>query len=257
MRLSFSEYLKEMADTSRASARERSLHEHFQKHGLTNKDAKPAGFSSERDVVIDHPRTGEKVGGVERKRVGGEVKDSVAGAKFGSVAIRHTKERGWHIPDKTREAKPELSAHIDKATVTDHKGVTRPLLQHLNHHWGPSKVGKKLPGVTSDTTDMSPAHAYMRDHDVDFVHIGDRGTFRAGHSHKSDRHGTGLPELKGTGRFQVSTERKRTEKQERDGTGMQINFRVHPKSVPNSHIDASTDEGAKSLKSNLMKKKKK
>lgn len=251
---SFLEYLKE-SDTSKASSRERSLHSHLQKHGLVDPGAKPAGFGGGQDVVITHPKTGKKVAGAERKYVGGEVKDSVRGAKFGSVAIRYHSDKGWHIPDTTRKAKPRLSASIDKATVTHTDGKTRPLLQHLNHVWGPSKVGKRLPGVTSDTTDMHPAHSYMQDHDVHFVHIGDRGTFRAGHSSEKDHHNTGLPSLSGSGRFTVSTERKRTPEQEKAGTGMQINFRVHPKSVPNSHTDISTDEGAKKFRSNMMTKK--
>lgn len=251
---SFLEYLIE-SDTSRASSRERDLHHHLQKHGLVDAGAKPAGFSGGQDVVLTHPKTGKKVAGTQRKYVGGEVKDSVKGAKFGSVAIRYHKDKGWHIPDSTREAKPKLSAAIDKATVTHTDGKKRSLLHHLNHVWGPSKVGKKLPGVTSDTTDMSPAHSYMQDHDVHFVHIGDRGTFKAGHSSEKDHHNTGLPTLTGTGRFTVSTERKRTPEQEKAGTGMQVNFRVHPKSVPHSNVDISTDNGAKTLKKNLMSKK--
>ena len=247
----------EMADTSRASQRERDLHKHLQKHGLTSPDRKSAGFSSERDVVIDHPRTKAEIGGKVRESIGGEVKDSVAGGKFGSVALRYDKDKGWYIPDSTKKSKPKLCEHIENSTVTGHDDVKRKLMDHLNWHYGASEVGKHLRSVRSDKMGMEIPNAYMQDHDVHFIHIGDRGTFRAGHSAKEDVHGTGLPPLEGHGQVVVTTERKRTEKQQADGTGMQASFRVSPKSVPQSDIDISTPEGAKKVHANLMRKKKK
>jgi hypothetical protein len=256
----FLEYFRSMNEMSDTSARfqdEKDLSNHLKKHGLMARDTKPAGSTGGNDFHIEQPTTGKKVRGKEIKsiRAEGELKHSVATGKFGSVALRYHPEKGWHIPEKTKKDKPEFTKQVQAAKVTS-GGVTRSLLDHLNHHWGPSREGVNHPGVTSDPTDMSPAHAYMHDHNVHVVHIGDRGTFRAGRSKTKDHHNTGLPKLTGTGRFSVSSERKRTPEQQRAGTGMQINFRPLPKSVEKSHTDISTDEGAKKLKSNMSKKKK-
>jgi len=255
----FLEYIRSMneSDTSGAFDLERKFAQHLKDHGVMNKDTKEAGPTGGNDFHIEHPTTGKKVRGkvIKSIRAEGELKKSVATGKFGSVALRYNPEKGWHIPGKTQTDKPEFTKQVHAAKVTS-GGVTRSLLDHLNHHWGPSKEGVNHPGVTSDTTDMSPAHAYMQDHNVHVVHIGDRGTFRAGHSKTKDHHNTGLSELTGTGRFSVSSERKRTPEQQKAGTGMQINFRPHPNSVEKSHTDISTDEGVEKLKSNMSKKKK-
>ncbi len=256
----FLEYIRIVneSDTSDAFKRERDLSDHLKKHGAMDKDTAAAGSTGGNDFHIQHPTTGKKVAGKEIKsiRAEGEMKKSVGTGKFGSVAIRYHREKGWHIPESTQKTKPEFTKQVHAATVTGADGVKRRLLHHLNHHWGPSKEGVNHPGVTSHTTDMSPAHAYMHDHNVHVVHIGDRGTFRAGHSKDRDHHNTGLPTLSGTGRFTVSSERKRTPEQQRDGTGMQINFKPHAKSVEKSHTDISTDDGIKKVLSNMRKKKK-
>jgi hypothetical protein len=255
--LGYFQFINE-SDTSDAFKREKDLSDHLKKHGAMNKDTEAAGSTGGNDFHIEHPTTRKKVAGKEIKsiRVEGEMKKSVSTGKFGSVALRYHPQKGWHIPEKTQKDKPEFTKQVHDATVTGPDKKKRKLLNHLNHHWGPSKEGVNHPGVTSDTTDMSPAHAYMHDHNVHVVHIGDRGTFRAGHSKDKDHHNTGLPILSGTGRFSVSSERKRTSEQQKAGTGMQINFRPHPNSVKKSHTDISTDEGIKKVMSNMSKRKK-
>jgi hypothetical protein len=248
----FLSYITEV-DTSHTFERETTLNNHLKSHGLVDKEETTAGSTGGQDFKITHPKTKKKVAGQEVPKIGGEVKDNIKGAKLGSVAIRYHKDKGWHIPESTKKAKPELSAAIENHEIVGSDGVKRKFFEHLNHHWGASEEGKHLPSVTTGPTDMAPAHAYMRDHGVDIVHIGDRGTFRAGHSHKDDRHNSGLPVLSGQGKFTVSTERKRTPEQQRNGTGMQVNFRAIPKTVPHSDVDISTDEGAKKLKRNMSK----
>lgn len=257
---SFLEFFRSMneSDTSARFQDEIDLSNHLKKHGLMRRDTKPAGPTGGNDFHIEHPTTGKKVRGkvIPSVRAEGELKKSVSAGKFGSVAVGYHPEKGWYIPEKTQKNKPEFTKQVHAATVTSGDGpnrVTRSLLDHLNHHWGPPRKDVHLPGVTSDTTDMSPAHAYMRDHNVHVIHIGDRGTFRAGHSETKDPHNTGLPTLSGTGRFSVSNERA-----PRPGglPNKQINFKPLPKSVENSHTDISTDKGAKQLKSNMRKKKK-
>lgn len=252
---SFLEFLKEMSDTSRALKSETNLNKHLQKHGLTKIGRKSAGFSNKgKDVEILHPRT--------KQTIATEVKDNAKGAKLVSFALRYIKKEGektgrWDIPEHKRKEKPRAAAEFDKATVTHADGTKSSLLDHINKTYGVPTVGKHLPSIRSDHTDMSPAHANYEDKGIDVLHIQDRGTFRTGSSHKRDRHETGLPQLSGRGQWVVATERKRTEHNQREGTGMQVNFRPEAKSVEKSHIDISTDDGARALKRNLLKRRKK
>ena len=237
------------SDTSHAFSLEEKLAKHLKRHGAMDKSVKAAGSSGGHDFHILHPNNQEKVGGVFRKTIHGESKKSINGAKLGSVAVRYHPKKGWHISDDTKNKKPNLSSEIEKSTVN---GV--PLFKHLNKHWGKPGPGKVLSGFNTDHTDMKPAHAYMKDHDVHIVHIHDRGTYRAGKSHRSDTHSTGLPVLKGTGHFQVSTERSGGGQNEQ-GTGMQINFRAHPKSVEHSTHNISTKKGLHEVLDNMGKKR--
>jgi hypothetical protein len=240
---------------------ERQINDHLKRHGLVNPERNPAGSSAvDKDIVLDHPATNKEIHGKNVDKIDpshnivGEIKERVSKAKFGSAFVRYNHaSQKWELPAETRAKKPRFAKEIDKATVTDDKGVTRSLMDHINHHWGKPEVGKKLTSVVSNTTDASPAHAYLHDSGAHFIHINDRGTFRAGQSEHNDHFGTELPVLKGTGRFTVSSERARTEKQEREGTRMQINFRMHPKSVEKSSVDIGTDEGAQTLKKSLEK----
>jgi hypothetical protein len=244
----FITFIKE-SDTSHAFSLEEKLTKHLKKHGAMDKTAKAAGSTGGHDFHILHPKSKEKVGGTIRKTIHGETKKSISGAKLGSVAIRYHSEKGWHISESTKKEKPNLSNEIEKSTVN---GI--PLFKHLNKHWGKPKAGKVLSGFKADDTDMKPAHAYMKDHDVHVIHIHDRGTYRAGKSHKNDVHSTGLPVLKGTGHFQVSTERSGGGQNEQ-GTGMQVNFRAHPKSVEPSTHNISTKEGLYKVLENMRGKK--
>lgn len=244
----FLSFLKE-SDTSHAFSLEEKLAKHLKKYGAMDKSVKSAGSSGGHDFHILHPTSKEKVGGMFKKTIHGETKKSINGAKLGSVAIRYHPKKGWHISEDTKNKKPHLSAEIEKSTVD---GV--PLFKHMNKKWGKPAKGKILEGFKTDHTDMKPAHAYMKDHDVHLIHIHDRGTFRSGKSHKTDVHSTGLPLLKGTGHFQISTERSGGGQNE-NGTGMQINFRAHPKSVEHSTHNISTKTGLFQILNNMKKKK--
>lgn len=254
MIITFKQFIDEMADTSRALSTETKLNQHLQNYGLTAAGRQSAGFSNKgKDVEIQHPK--------RKQTIATEVKDNAKGAKLVSFALRYIKKEGektgrWDIPENKRKEKPKAAAEFDKATVTHADGSQSSLSDHINKTYGEPKVGKHLSSIRSDLTDMSPAHANYQDKGIDVLHIQDKGTFRTGHSHKKDRHGTGLPSLNGNGQWVVATERKRTERNQREGTGMQVNFRPVAKSIEKSNIDISTDEGAKALRQNLSKKKK-
>jgi len=245
---SFLNFITE-SDTSHAFSLEKKLVDHLKQHGAMDKNSAAAGSTGGHDFHLMHSSGADKVGGVFRKTIHGETKKSISGAKLGSVAIRYHHEHGWHVSEKTKKEKPNLASEVEKSTVN---GV--PLFKHLNKHWGKPGPGKILPGFKADHTDMKPAHAYMKDHDVHVIHIHDRGTYRAGKSHLKDVHSTGLPALKGTGHFQVSTERSGGGQNE-NGTGMQVNFRAHPKSVEKSTHDIMNKEHLNSVLGNMRNKK--
>lgn len=242
--LSLFEYLKEMADTSRALSTETKLGEHLGNHGLIAPGSKTAGFSSKgKDVEIQHPGT--------KKNIAIEVKDNAKGAKLVSFALKwHKDKKRWDIPDDKRKSKPLAAAELDKAIITLKDGTKVRLLDHINKTYGKPKVGKHLGSIRSDNTDMTPATAHNKDKGISILHIQDKGTFRID---DEDIHGTGLPLPNGMGQWVVSTERSRTEQNQRLGTGMQINFRPVAKSIEKSPIDISTDEGAEALKNNMLR----
>ena len=238
------------SDTSHATKAESDLVDHLKKHGAMHQDSKAAGNTGGNDFHIVHPKSKKQVEGTEVHKLEGETKINTKGAKLGSVALRYHEDKGgWHIPDETKKKKPHFAHAVENSTVNGKK-----LLDHLNDHWGAPKEGKHLPGVTTDETDAHPAHAYMRDKNVHVLHIGDKGTYRAGDSERKDVHNTSLPSFQGKGKLHVSTERKGGG-QNKNGTGMQINFRVKPNSVEKSHTDISTDHGIKKVLSSMSKSK--
>lgn len=241
--LSLFEYLKEMADTSRALSTETKFGEHMKKHGLIDPENKTAGFSSKGiDVPLRHPAT--------KAPIGVEVKDSAKGAKLVSFALKwHEDKKRWDIPDDKRKSKPLAAAELDKATITLKNGTKVRLLDHINKTYKRPRVGKHLGSIRSDLTDMTPVTAHNKDKGISILHIQDKGTFRIG----EDIHGTGLPPPNGMGQWIVASERSRTEKNQKDGTGMQINFRPVAKSIEKSPIDMSTDEGAIIVKQNMLR----
>jgi hypothetical protein len=207
---------------------ENKLADKLKTRGLMDRDVKTAGSTGGVDFHIIHKKRGIKYGGKESNQIGGESKISLR-AKMGAIALSHTPDKGWHVSQKSKIAKPNLAKAIESATVNK-----KPLLQHLNEHWGNPAGGKHLPNVTTDTSDLHPIHAYMKDHHADVLHIHTHGTFRGGMSEKRDRTGANLPLPKGTGRFTIGRER----------AGGTVNgaFRVHHAGFEKSHVDLMNDE---------------
>ena len=157
---------------------------------------------------------------------------------MGAISLMHTPEKGWHVSPKSEAKKPHFAAAIKNAKVNG-----KPLLQHLNDHWGDPSGGKHLPNVTTDSTDLHPMHAYLKDHDVDVIHVKSHGTFRGGNSEHKDRTGIGLPTPEGTGRFTLGRER----------AGGTVNgaFRPHKANFKKSHISLDNDDHIEMIKKKL------
>lgn len=171
------------------------------KHGLMS--GKGAGATSGNDFHLINKKTGEvHHGKVAEHAYQGESKKDLSAA-YGQASLSHHPKKGWHFADKTKERFPHYTSAIEKATVTVGKKKV-PLLKHVNSQFGtPHPEKKSSHNIYSDTTDLHPAHAYMKDHHVDVLHIGSHGTYRAGLSHHKDRTPLGLPKTEGEGRYRV------------------------------------------------------
>lgn len=142
-------------------------------------------------------------------RLHGETK-SHSGAKFGEMTISHTPERGWHINDKIRSRRPEFASYVESQTVN---GV--PIFEHLNAVIGtpPKRWIEPPPRIVADETDVRPAQAYLREHNVHILHIESHGTYAVGLSEESDATGLNLPSFVGRGNMVFRVPGKRGDRQ--------------------------------------------
>lgn len=188
-------------------------------HGVMKPGSSGAGFTAGNDFHIYNRRTqtvhdgkvSEDFEGESSPPTSdpqGEAKESLK-ADFGQLTLSHDPNKGgWHISDKARGNRGEYASQIENATITVN-GKQKRLLDHINETIPPPTKGKVTKAnLYSDDTDLSPMHAYLRDHHVDVLHIGSHGTFRAGLSEKKDRTGTDLPVATGTGKFRVRGKHK-------------------------------------------------
>lgn len=189
---------------NRGFEQEGALAARLNEHGLM--EGGGAGFTGGNDFHLLDKRSikPKKIRGTEghsTEGIQGEHKSNIKNTAFGQITLsRHPETGRWHIDDKARAKRPEYAEHVEKATITV-DGKKKSLLDHLNAT-EPEGTSNKS-GFESDHTTTAPAHAYMRDHHVDVLHIDTHGTYRAGMSAEGDRHKLGLPALAGMGRFRV------------------------------------------------------
>ena len=233
---------------NRGLANEATLINHLRdKHNLMKAGSTGAGSTGGNDFhLLDKRGNKEKlIHGTEG--IQGEHKSDIKSTAFGQIELhRHPKTGKWHIPDTSRVKRPEFASHVDNAEITV-DGKKKKLLDHLNdtqHSGYKIPAGRtKAEDIHSDKTTTSPAHAYMRDHHVDVVHLDSHGTYRAGNSETHDRHKLGLPSLEGEGRFRV---RQKRDNENRRTVQFTINKLNHK-----SNVHIGTDEGANHIKTIL------
>lgn len=173
--------------------------EHLKKHGLMDKDAKGAGSSAGTDFhVINKAKDTKHSGTVTTSaKLNGETKQDHTAA-MGQLTIHHSKEKGWHISDEARQKRPEYAKHVEEH-----------ILPHMNKHVpDPSKQRKTESGraesIRIPHPNMEPGHAYLKDHHVDLLHVGGKGTYAVG----KDKTGHGLPNVSGKGLWTVRDKSK-------------------------------------------------
>jgi hypothetical protein len=227
---------------------ESGLVNHLNGHGLMSGGGAGSTAGNDFHLIDKRGKTAKKISGSEgvttkESAVTGEHKSNLTAA-FGQLTLtRHPKTGRWHISDKARQNRPEYAAAVENAHITVN-GKKRKLLDHINNVQGKDYVkpaGRATAeDISSDDHDLSPAHAYMKDHHVDVVHLDSHGTYRAGLSQDKDRHKLGLPALEGTGRFRVR------QKDRVNDNARTVQFMI--RKLDKSHTHIGTDEGAKKMK---------
>lgn len=202
----YSKLHKPTVQNNKGFSFESSFSEHLKKHNLMPKDASTAGASGGTDFVIrnkikniDHKG---RVTSIEQPHIRGELKADHTAA-WGQVTIHHTKEKGWHIPESSRSKRPNYSDHVEKAGILDY------LNKH--HRSGLDSMEKTASGRTKNiihkTNSLEPAVGYLKDHNVDVLHVGGgKGTYSVG----DDKTGLGLSKIRGTGKFTVRQKHARS-----------------------------------------------
>lgn len=230
---------KPQVDDNKGVTYERNLIKKLKSKGLMDKKSAGAGNTAGNDFHLMDAR-GKKHKGREVDNHTGETKENLKAA-FGQVTIHHTKEKGWHVPEDSKKNRPKFSSSLEKAKVTDDKGVTRSFLDHLNKHVGAPNEKNHSKNVYSDHTDLQPMHNYLHDHDVGVLHIGSHGTYRAGKYQKKDGTGVNFPEAKGKGKFRARFRKNRP--------GMFIEFRPHE--LEKSHLDLMNNDHIEHIRKKL------
>lgn len=213
----------------------------MRKHGLVPENFTAAGSTAGADVLVvnkkkntTHP--GKVMG--ENSVFQGEVKQDVTAA-MGQLTIRHSKEKGWHIPDDARSKRPKYAAEIEKAGILEHMNREVP---------EPSKSETTASGraknIVIEHPDLNPADAYLQDHHAHFVQVGSGfGTYKVG---KKDETGHGLPGLQGKGKWTIR------EKQVGNKSARTVMFQPNgKKGLKKSHVNLDDDRDLTEFKKTL------
>jgi len=213
----------------------------FKQHGLVPAGHKPAGSTAGTDVPILNKKKKEvHQGSIVGTVHSGEVKLGTSAA-FGQLTIHHDPEKGgWHIPDKARQNRPQYASEIEKAGI----------IEHLNKTHNPSKKGQvtttasgKAKNVVMGHPNLHPAEAYLKDHGVHVLQVGEgHGTYRVGNK---DVTGHGLPRMSGSGTWTV---RQKTS----NPSHRTIMFQpAGKKGLTPSHVNLDSDEHMHQFKKTL------
>jgi len=237
IRVPFSKIRKPADQKNKGFDYEKSLVDRLNQHRLMS--GVGAGFSGANDFHLINKKQNTVHEGSAVESTQGESKKDLSAA-FGQASLKYHPEKGWHFDEKTKKRFPEYTNSIENSSITV-DGKPKRLLDHINDTYGqPDPEKKSSTNLYSDSTDLSPMHAYLKDHNVDILHVGSHGTFRAGHSADQDKTGIELPKAEGTGRFRVRQKHRNS---------LTIQFNV--KKLNKSPVHMETDEGIQHLKQKL------
>lgn len=221
------------APENKGTSYEAQTFDRMKKAGITPPNATPAGSTHGTDVPIVNKRKNDVHKGRikdSKDLLSGEVKEGTTAA-MGQLTIQHTPEKGWHIPDKARQNRPQYAKAIEKAGILD----------HMNKHSDPDKhkiettASGRAKSIVIKHPNLEPAKSYLKDHHVDVLHVGSGyGTYRVG---EKDVTGHGLPPINGKGKFtirekQLGNKRARTVMFQPDGS----------KGLEKSHVNLDKDD---------------
>jgi len=222
---------------------ENNFVERLKKHGVMPKDIQAAGATGGTDFVVHNKKNKTMHNGTITSSSGeplhmGETKLGHTAA-FGQITIHHTPERGWHISDKARAKRPRYAESVESSGILDHMNANHP---------DPSKVKRTKSGRAAsmilDHPDVKPAEAYLTDHHVDILQVGQgKGTYSIG----KDKTGHGLPNISGKGEWTIREKAKSAQ-----GNTRTVQFKPKGKNGLNpSHVNLDDDEHLKSFAKTL------
>tara|TARA_R110000868_G_scaffold25423_11_gene99271 strand:- start:18323 stop:19255 length:933 start_codon:yes stop_codon:yes gene_type:complete len=89
--------------------------------------------------------------------------------------VLHCKSDGWQISDKFKARSPIFASSVERATIDG-----EPLLEYVKANVSKPYKNEIKRGVSiwSDDMDFSPILGYLKDKNVDLLHIGKKGTYR-------------------------------------------------------------------------------
>lgn len=230
------------AQTNKGFDYENSFIDRMKQHKIMPQEAAGAGFTGGTDFVIHNPKKNTQHKGRAKSSESifhGETKRDTTAA-MGQLTIKHTPERGWHIPDEAREKRPQYAKAIEDAGIID----------HMNKHYDPktSKIETTASGRAKSIflkhPNLDPAEAYLHDHHVHVLQVGSGyGTYRVG---RKDATGHGFPRVTGKGKWTIR------EKQAGNKSARTVMFQPDGVNGLNkSHINLDDDEHIQKFKKTL------
>ena len=170
----------------------------LKKDNLMPQDAQGAGSTDGTDFVLLNRKTNEKNKGrvIDGEQLlNGETKNGVRGA-MGQLTLVWDEKLKWHFTDEAQTRRPLYAKAIADAGIITHLNRVCP-----NPFEAEETASGRAKNITINTDNMNPAIAYLNDHHVDVLQIGDGfGTYRVG---ERDKTGCGLPALSGKGRWTI------------------------------------------------------
>lgn len=187
-----SKLMKPVQSSNEGLKYEQKIVQYLKSHGLMEGDG--AGCTAGNDIHFIN-----KAKGIVHQ---GEVKLDHT-ASFGQISLHYSDDSGWHIPEKAAEKYPLYANAVYHATVSVN-GEKIKLTDQLNEFFAKPNTDIRMSGsVYSDKLPLAPANQYLYDHHVEVLHIGNKGTFRAGRAEEEDPIGVGLEVPVGEGQFRV------------------------------------------------------
>lgn len=154
-------------------------------------------------------------------------------SRFTQLSIAHDKDKGWHVPEKSKADKPAYAKHIEDSGI----------LKKLNEEWGDPTGKTKVEDVYHPDHDFAKgidAH-YSKDKKTHYIHVGGgHGFFRTG---DDDPAKLNAPKITGAN-ARLRARMKSQGRLKADGTkdfSFMINSTINKEGLGVSHLSLDAD----------------